>query len=254
MQRDFLKFVFVVLLAFLSLGVASAQGPKEQTKHAQTAKTGSHHHSSSKPKTNYTYTPGEAVDLGLSVKWSSVNLGATKPEEYGDYFAWGEIEPKSSYSWSTYKWCNGEEGKLTKYCPSDEPGYWDGLESPDNRLELLSEDDAARAIWGGNWRMPTNAEFEELLEKCNKEWTTYKGVNGWKFTSKKNSSNWIFLPAAGSLVGPVLYNADTNGYYWSSSLKTDDPDRAWYLLFNSGNVYTYRSYRRYGQSVRPVSE
>ena len=259
MQRDFLKFVFVVLSAFLSLGVASAQGPKEQTKHAQTAKTGTHHHSSSKPKTNYTYTPGEAVDLGLSVKWSSVNLGATKPEEYGAYFAWGETEPKSMYTWETYKFRTSGDScdnvKFSKYNTQRSYGPVDNITIL-QRGEKAGEtvDDVARAKWGGNWRMPTQKEFLELLDNCNNEWTTYNGVKGYTFTSKKNGKS-IFLPAAGSRGGSDLSGTGAYGHYWCSSLDTVYPSGAWYLRFNSGNVYTSYYFDRHdGRSVRPVSE
>ena len=200
----------------------------------------------------------EAVDLGLpsGIKWASYNVGATKPEEYGDYFAWGETAPKSDYSWATYKWCNGSYYTLTRYCPSGKTNDWGGSGSPDNKISLADydyEDDAARANWGGTWRMPTNAEFEELINNCNSEWTTLNGVKGRKFTSKKNG-NSIFMPAAGYRNDTNLSNVGSGGYYWSSSLNTDYPDYAWRVGFNSDNVYRSYIYRYLGRSVRPVSE
>ena len=208
---------------------------------------------------SYTYTPGEAVDLGLSVKWSSVNLGASKPEDYGAYFAWGETIMKSDFTWENYTFRTSGDSydnvKFSKYNTKDTCGPVDNITTL-HRGEMAGEtvDDVARAKWGGNWRMPTNAEFEELLEKCNKEMTTYNGEKGYKFTSKKNPSNWIFLPAAGYRDGTVLYDAGTIGIYWSSSLYTDDPDYAWGLYFFSDYVGTDRYDRYYGLSVRPVSE
>lgn len=102
----------------------------------------------------------EAVDLGLSVKWANVNLGASRPEEYGDYFAWGEVKPKADYSWETYKWCKGSYDTMTKYCYDDSYGY-NGF--TDNKYTLDPENDAATVNWGGKWRMPTADEIVELI-------------------------------------------------------------------------------------------
>ena len=92
----------------------------------------------------------------MSVKWATCNVGATKPEEYGDYFAWGETDPKSTYDWSTYKYCNGSSSTLTKYNTDNSQG------TVDNKTTLDLSDDAARANWGDSWRMPTDAELTEL--------------------------------------------------------------------------------------------
>ena len=194
-----------------------------------------------------------AVDLGLSVKWASCNVGANSPEQYGDYFAWGETTTKVDYSWGTYKWCKGAYNKLTKYCPSDKADSWGGSGSPDNRLQLLPEDDVARAKWGGNWRMPTDAEFEELLDNCEKEWITYNGVKGYKFTSKKNGKS-IFFPAAGYRQRSDHYLAGFFGNYRSSSLNADNPGDAGFLGSRSGNVGKRSGYRFLGLPVRPVTE
>lgn len=190
----------------------------------------------------------EIVDLGLSVKWASCNIGASAPEEYGDWFAWGEVEPKENYSWETYKWCMGSESTLTKYCPSADYGY-DGF--TDDKTVLDPEDDAATVNWGDGWRMPTTDEFSELVDECTWEWTTLNGVYGAKFTSNKEgyTNNWIFLPAA--------LSADTSeglfGDYWTSSLVTYSPYFANYLFFNQFSNYYLNSYYRYGgRSVRPV--
>ena len=171
----------------------------------------------------------EYVDLGLSVKWATCNVGASKPEEYGDYFAWGETQPKSTYNWSTYKYCNGSYNTLTKYNNSSSYG------TVDNKTQLELSDDAARANWGGSWRMPTRAEQGELRENCTWTWTTQNGVNGYKVTSKKNG-NSIFLPAAGYRDVSSLSNAGSLGNYWSSSLFSGSPSRAYDLDFYSDIV------------------
>ena len=194
--------------------------------------------------------PSGAVDLGLSVYWGTTNIGASKPEDYGDYYAWGETEPKESYSWSTYKYGTSSSGPFFKYNTSDSYG------TVDNKTVLEPEDDVARVKLGGEWRMPTDAEWTELRTKCTWTWTTNyngTGVKGQIVTATNGNS--IFLPAAGYRRDTKLYDAGSYGYYWSSSLNTDKPSIAWYVNFNSGTVrrrdYGYRSY---GQSVRPVSE
>ena len=195
----------------------------------------------------------EAVDLGLSVKWASWNVGAIAPEEYGFYFAWGEVEPKIYYDWSTYKWSNGDYLKLTKYCPSDQAGYWDGAGSPDEKTVLDPEDDAAHVNWGGSWRMPTDAEWVELQENCTWTWAAQSGVDGYMVTSNVNG-NSIFLPAAGRWYAAFPNAVGSSGYYWSSSLRTDGPSSAWNLRFFSGGVFWEYYNRLYGFSVRPVTE
>ena len=185
------------------------------------------------------------VDLGLSVKWATCNVGATSPEEYGNYYAWGETEPKTTiYTWATYKWCNGNDITLTKYNTSSEYG------TVDNKTVLDYEDDAARANWGGAWRMPTDAEWTELRENCTWTWTTKNGVNGYEV--KGTNGNSIFLPAAGYRYGGFLYDAGSNGSYWSSSLYTDGPSRALDVDIRSDGVYRNDYLRFCGQSVRPV--
>ena len=183
------------------------------------------------------------VDLGLSVKWATCNVGSSKPEEYGYYLAWGETQPKSTYDWSTYKYCNGNENTLTKYNNSSVYG------SVDNKTTLELSDDAAHVNWGGSWRMPTKAEQDELRTRCTWTWTSQNGVNGYKVTSKRNG-NSIFLPAA-SFRGRGLYYPGFDGYYWSSSLHTDYSRSPWNISF-SDHVDKDYSYRYFGQSVRPV--
>ena len=191
----------------------------------------------------------EAVDLGLpsGLKWATCNVGASSPEDYGDYFAWGETTTKSSYDWSTYKWCNGSYDTQTKYNTDSSYG------TVDNKTVLDLEDDAARANWGGNWRMPTDEEFVELYNNCTWTWTTQNGVNGYKVTSN-NNGNSVFFPAAGFYNASSLYFGGSSGYYWSSLL-TDFPYSACSLDFDSSYVGPSNGYsRRCGLSVRAVSE
>ena len=192
----------------------------------------------------------EYVDLGLSVKWATCNVGASKPEEYGDYFAWGETQPKTTYGWSTYKWCNGSSDTQTKYCTNSSYG------TVDNKTVLDKTDDAAAINWGGSWRMPTDAELTELRENCTWTWTTQNGVKGYKVTSKKSgyTNKSIFLPAAGHRYYSSLYDAGSCGYYWSSSLYSGSPYYAWNVYFYSSSVYGDYYYRDYGFSVRPVCQ
>lgn len=192
----------------------------------------------------------EYVDLGLSVKWATMNIGATRPEEYGDYFAWGETKPKSDYSLSTYKYGNSIKN-INKYCTDRFYGY---RFFKDNKTILDPEDDAAHVNWGGDWRMPTKEEQDELCENCTWTWTTLNGVNGYKVQSKKigYTDKWIFLPAAGYRGDSGLCDVGNYGDYWSSSLYTGNPDYAYDLYFASGEVDWGYDYRYRGQSVRPV--
>ena len=169
------------------------------------------------------------VDLGLSVKWATCNVGASSPSDYGDYFAWGETSPKYSYTREnsvTYKKNIGDIAGNARY-------------------------DAARANWGSSWRLPTGSECQELVDRCTWTWTTQGGHEGYKVTGRNGNS--IFLPAAGWRNGSSLDNAGEYGRYWSSLPGEDNTD-AYNLLFDSGcqNVFWY--YRSLGRSVRPVSE
>ena len=186
----------------------------------------------------------EAVDLGLSVKWATMNIGANAPEEYGDYFAWGETTLKVTYNWLTYKWCNGSYDTQTKYCTDSYYG------TVDHKTTLELSDDAAHANWGGTWRMPTWDEIKELLDNCSWEWTTQNGVYGQKVTGPNGNS--VFLPAAGYRWGDNLILAGSYGYYWSSSLNPSNDDNAYEMEFGSGGTYWSYDYRGRGQSVRAV--
>lgn len=227
--------------------------------------------------------PADAVDLGITITrkdgttytlyWAKSNLSVNglcaNPEDYGDYYAWGETEPYYSsqnpltwkdgktagYYWASYKWCNGAEKKLTRYCPEIKAEYWDGADTPDNKTEFADynyADDAARARLGGKWRMPTDAEWTALRTNCTWTRTTQNGVNGYKVTATNGNS--IFLPAAGRRYFTYLDNAGSRGYYWSSSLNTDYPSDAWFVHFDySSNVLSRDGdYRYYGHPVRPV--
>ncbi len=158
----------------------------------------------------------EYVDLGLpsGTLWATRNIGADRPEDYGYYFAWGETEPKDYYSWSNYKWCNGSENTLTKYCTDTQCGYVDG------KTELDPEDDVAYVNWGTKWRMPTHEQQMELVEECSWTWTTRNGVDGRLVTGP--NGNTLFLPSERS-----------SGYYWSRTLNSDFPSWARGLRLDS---------------------
>ena len=189
------------------------------------------------------------VDLGLpsGLLWATCNVGANVPEDYGDYFAWGETQPKDTYTWSTYQYCNGSYGTLTKYCSNSSYGN-NGF--TDNLTTLLPEDDVARANWGSDWRMPTKEECQELYNNTTCIWTEQNGVNGRLFTATNGNS--LFLPAAGCREGSGLYDTGSLGYYWSSSLDYTNPTYAWFFGFFSGRCYLGRDNRDYGFTVRAV--
>ena len=189
----------------------------------------------------------EYVDLGLpsGLLWATCNVGADTPEGYGDYFAWGETQPKDTYNWSTYQYCNGSYDQITKYCCQASCGY-NGF--TDNLTTLLPEDDAATANWGDGWRMPTKAEWEELMNNTTVTWTTQNGVNGRHFTASNGNS--LFLPAAGSRWGSELDSAGSCGDYWPSSLYNSN--HSWGFFFDSGGCYMGDGGRYRGLSVRAV--
>ena len=193
----------------------------------------------------------EYVDLGLpsGTKWATCNVGANTPEEYGDYFAWGETITKTAYEWGTYKYCNGDHFKLTKYCSKAEYGN-DGF--VDALTTLEASDDAATANWGAGWRMPTYDEMVELKNVCTVSWTTNNGVNGRLFTGPNGNS--IFLPAAGYPCDGEINDAGSYGYYWSSSIWECVPCYAKTLDFYSVGSVKFDDFGRggCGFSVRPV--
>ena len=174
----------------------------------------------------------EYVDLGLSVKWATCNIGADSPEDYGNYYAWGEPVTKSTYT---------SDNSVTY-----------GVEMDDFSGD--AEYDAATANWGGTWRMPTDSERTELRTSCTWTWTTLNSVNGYKVTGTNGNS--IFLPAAGYRSSSSLYSAGSHGDYWSSTPYGSGTYDAYRLSFDSSGVNRYSHYffRYHGYSVRPVSE
>ena len=193
----------------------------------------------------------DAIDLGLpsGIKWASFNLGASTPEEDGDYFAWGEIEPyysslepltwkpgkEDGYRVSSYRWWNGDYKKLTKYCPANMSNLWDGKGTPDDKTILDTADDVASVNFGGKWRIPTDEEWTELRKMCTWSSATQNGVDGYLVTGPNGNS--VFLPNVFC--------------YWSSSLSTDNPSCAWSLILGP-EVHRYASVRCDGQYIRPV--
>ena len=192
----------------------------------------------------------EWVDLGLpsGIKWATCNVGATTPEGYGDYFAWGEIAPKYDYSWETYKYCNGSETSLTKYCDNSSYGY-NGF--TDNKTTLDLSDEAARVNWGGKWRMPTSEEIYELRMYSSWYKATYNGVDGVEAVSDINGQS-IFFPASGYRSDDKLYATGSEAYYWTSSLYQDDSYYALCLGFDTESISTYYSVRHDGHAIRAV--
>lgn len=184
-----------------------------------------------------------AVDLGLGVKWASCNLGASKPEEYGKYYAWAATTGYASSESHDFSWAN------TPYCINGNYNNWGKYTSGNATLEY--SDDAATVNLGGSWRMPTHAEWQELSSKCTWTWTSQNGINGYKVSA--SNGNWIFLPAAGYRGGASSNGVGSSGYYWSSQVYSSDVYGAWNMNFYSGprNPDDY-TYRYVGFSVRPV--
>jgi hypothetical protein len=199
------------------------------------------------------------VDLGLpsGLLWATCNVGADNPEDYGDYFAWGETQPKDVYDWSTYQYCNGSYYALTKYSVEFFDSWYEHYTNYgyngfiDNLTTLLPEDDAATANWGADWRMPTKEDWQELYQSTTSIWTTQNGVNGRLFTASNGNS--LFLPAAGTCPISDFGLPGSYGNYWSSSLETYySSDHAIELRFYPSGYATGDGSRDRGQSVRPV--
>lgn len=181
--------------------------------------------------TLWTYIGGHLyVDLGLpsGTLWSVSNMGANKPEEFGEYYAWGETSTKSSYNWNTYS-----------------------IGSELDSLPALDEaHDAAAANWGYGWRMPSREDFDEIVTYCTMTWTTRSGVNGYLVTG--TNGNTMFLPASGGRGDGNIYEAGACGFYWLNSLYADDTQFAWGFLFDDDSFIETSYYRMYGQTIRPV--
>lgn len=262
------NFVFLLKCSSKSSGTTSSSSATSGTTSSSSATYGSRGDGSFSNSTNSsgsgsggfasdsirvkeTYS-AEAVDLGLSVKWSSMNLGATSPTDYGDYFSWGETSTKDNYSWDTYELCNGSSSTLTKYNNNSSYG------TVDNKSEFKDynyEDDAARQALGVKWRIPTDAEWTELRTKCTCTWKTNyngSGINGILVTATNGNS--IFLPAASRRYDASLGMAGAYGFYWASSVYTGYPSDAWRVYFDSDIVERSHYNRCNGYSVRPVCE
>lgn len=189
------------------------------------------------------------IDLGLpsGLLWATCNVGADSPEDFGGYFAWGETLPKNLYDWKSYRYGNYERCELNKYCTDSVYGL-DGF--VDNLTVLEPVDDAASVNWGGDWRMPTKEEYEELFQYTTFVWTTQNGVEGRLLTGQNGNS--IFLPATGFRLGDELIGPGL-GIYWSSTLHTGCTERGWSFHFDFENCHVCGTYERSrGQVVRAV--
>ncbi len=211
-----LQIILLFLVTLLCATPANAQVTSGKTSEPTTGSINGH----------------EWVDLGLSVKWATCNMGANSPWDYGDYYAWGETNTKSDFTADnsvTYA-----KNMATIDSIAGNPTY-----------------DAARASWGGTWRLPTREEIDELV-KCKRKWTTKGGHKGYKITGPNGNS--IFLPAAGWRGGTSLYEAGVHGYYWSAMPDENDTSIAYALYFFRGYFCGHWNYRHYGLSVRPVCD
>lgn len=206
-----------------------------------------------KQSNNYDY-----VDLGLpsGTLWATCNVGANKPWEYGKYFAWGDTKgyydnEKHDFSWNSYKWCNGAFNTLTKY------NNHSGCGSVDDKLVLDPDDDAVHVHMGGDWHMPTLAQLNELLYFTTQQWVeNYQGtsINGRLYTSRKDTSKFIFIPASGYHLKSYVKYKGSDAYLWGSTLYTDYPSGASGLYFNSDNYDIYDFHRYNGFCVRGVKK
>ena len=264
------RFLFVAMLfAALSLGFVSCDNKgnePDDPQGEQTEQNGSTENNGGEetPEPADSYNGHAYVDLGLSVKWATCNVGATNPEEYGNYYAWGEVEPKEVYDWSTYKFMDSSVNDwngVNKYTVADSQNeYGDvvwydnsGNFIGDNKTILDQEDDAATVNMGGSWRMPTAEEQQELIDECTWTWTTLNDVNGYNVEGPNGNS--IFLPAAGYRGDGDLFVVGEDGFYWAKSLYTGLSDCAYRLEFNLVNIYLEcEASRCYGRPVRGVSK
>ncbi len=192
----------------------------------------------------------ESVDLGLpsGTLWATMNLGAEKSEDYGEYFSWGETAPKSSYFPEDYKWCdNGQVDMCLKYNTRDDCG------TVDNIIELEPDDDPATVLWGKGWCTPSEEQFRELINSNNTiiSLENTNGVNVMQITSRKNG-RVLLLPSAGDKCGKNIYYEDSRGNYWTRSLYVDEPWNATELNYYDGGAAFIKCFRYYGLTVRPV--
>ncbi len=224
-KSDIFKYLIIAIVAYLSKQIVN-QLVDFEDKEAQDI--------------SGTIQGHDYVDLGLSVKWATCNIGAEKPWDYGDYFAWGETGTKKSYT---------KENSTTYGVNYIELKSRDVV---DDRGILTLDYDAASANWGKSWRMPSREECAELLDRCEWSWKKINGVSGYKVTGK--NGNWIFLPAAGGRNGTSNRNVGSYGRYWSSTVDPNHGDNAYNLYFSSSSKSTGHLSRLSGRTVRPVTE
>lgn len=219
-QENMRRIISIAILLAFVICEVSSQGIKVYKRNGTVAK---YKYAEIDYVEAYPYEEGQqepqahvAVDLGLSVKWATCNVGASSPEDYGNYYAWGEVEEKSVYDWDNYKYSDGQRFLYTKYCTSSKFGMID------NKVSIELDDDVAHVKWGGEWRVPTYEEVEELKLNCSAKWTTQNGVYGVVLTGPNGNS--IFLPASGNKVGDEYFSfGDT---YREMSIWTDRLNRS----------------------------
>ena len=249
-MKRYFRMIAMLACAFIASGTISAQMLMQVN-----LKDGSHRNFHVNEISDITWIPVQAVavDLGLSVKWASYNVGATCPEEFGDYFSWGETEPKKTYNHSSYKfYYNNGKYLLTKYCVDPEIGVFD------MKTALETEDDAAHVIWGGTWRIPTREEAEELFSKCTITTTTQNDVDGFLVTGPNGNS--IFFPANKCRNDEAQISERVWGAYWSTPLDETNSNRAGAFeiieptsRYDTFGGFTF-SFRYLGFGIRPVTE
>ena len=247
-----LKWSWVLLCTVFVLAVVLTIRIRKNSRHPEQAPRGFINDSIVMIATLKGYDNGhEWIDLGLpsGTKWATCNVGALNPCDYGHYYAWGETNMKSEYSWATLKYCSDGTGNhFTKYIPSGKSVYWSKNSCPDNKIELDISDDTACQIWSGKWSIPTKTQWQELVDKCIWSW------NGDGYEVNGPNGQSIILPAAGCRIDNSSNDVGLSGRYWSSSLDTDYPSSAWYVRFSSGGSILDRSYRSRGYSIRPVTD
>lgn len=202
----------------------------------------------------------EAVDLGTGILWATTNVGAATPTDYGRYFSWGEVAPKTTYNWKNYAWSDDYEPetpqdyenlRLTKYSVFKLFGV------KDDKKVLDIEDDAAAQNWKGSWRMPTKEEVDALLKNCTWEWVRKDGLYGYEIKSEKTGKS-IYIPAAGMVAKDGVHNSAMSCNCWTSSLYTQNEQYYAYSFVHldagkTGSEHVSWSFRYLGMTIRPVS-
>jgi len=191
------------------------------------------------------------VDLGLSVKWATCNIGADKPEDHGEYFSWGETDNKRINNWETYRFTEGDKNVISKYCSNFQYGWH---ELADSLSALEPDDDVAHKKWGGNWRIPTKAQMKELIDNCTWTWTTRNEINGYLVTGKKPgyTNRSIFIPVTGTYDDGKIFNPHKQGSYWSRDCGTVYPPYAYTLELSAREASIGMRSRCESIAVRPV--